>query len=176
MRFMSVRSMDVGLVPATVSRVSVTGELGFEITTPSNYLPALYRAIVEAGVEFDLAHVGSYALNSLRLEKSFGIWSREYTPEFTPRMSGLDRFVSYKKDTDFIGKSAALAEKLGSAPKKQLVTLEIHGVTNADAWGYEPVWSANGDERVGFTTSGGFGHSIGKSLAMAYVHPEAAAS
>ena len=118
---------------------------------------------------------GTYALNSLRLEKSFGIWSREYTPEFAPAQCGLDRFVALDKPADFVGReqavAAADAAASGVGPRpRQLVTLELGG--DVDAWGYEPVWSADG-EVVGFTTSGGFGHHVGKSLAMAYVDAEA---
>lgn len=101
---------------------------------------------------------------STRLEKSFGIWSAEFTQAYTPGMTGMDRWIDW--DKDFIGKKAALAERDGNGPAQVQVTLEIDAL-DADASGYEPVW-ANG-ERVGFVTSGGYGHHTGKSLAMALI-------
>jgi dimethylglycine dehydrogenase len=82
----------------------------------------------------------------------------------------MDRWIAWDKD-DFVGKKAALAEREGPAPPHLLVTLEVDAV-DADCSGYEPIW--RGGSKVGFVTSGGFGHTIGKSLAMALVHPESA--
>ena len=104
-------------------------------------------------------------MNSLRLEKSFGIWSREFTWAYTPGMCGLDRFVSFDKP-DFVGREAALRERHSGGAKQQLATLAIES-PDADALGFEPVWQK--ERRVGFVTSGGYGHTIGKSLAMAYI-------
>ena len=114
---------------------------------------------------------GYNALLALRLEKSFGIWSAEFTQAYTPRMTGMDRWIAWDKG-DFVGRKPALAEREGPAPSHQLVTLEIDAL-DADASGYEPVWREGA--KVGFITSGGYGHTIGKSLAMALVAPEAAA-
>ncbi len=101
---------------------------------------------------------------SLRLEKSFGIWSAEFTQGYTPGMTGMDRWIDWSKD--FIGKEAALKERDGDGPARLLVTLEIDA-EDADASGYEPIWQ--GGAKVGIVTSGGYGHTIGKSLAMALV-------
>ena len=114
---------------------------------------------------------GYNALLALRLEKSFGIWSAEFTQAYTPRMTGMDRWIAWDKG-EFVGRKAALAERDGPPPSHQLVTLEIDAV-DADASGYEPVWRDG--RKVGFVTSGGYGHSIGRSLAMALVAPEGAA-
>jgi dimethylglycine dehydrogenase len=105
-----------------------------------------------------------YALNSLRLEKGFGIWSREFSCDYTPRMSGLSRFVAYDKP-NFIGRDAALVDRT-SVPDKRLVTLAVDS-PDADASGYEPIWL--GEEIVGFVTSGGYGHCADLSLAMGYL-------
>jgi dimethylglycine dehydrogenase len=113
---------------------------------------------------------GYNALLSLRLEKSFGIWSAEFTQDRTPRMTGMDRWIAWDKG-DFLGRKAALAENEGAAPEHRLVTLEIDAL-DADATGYEPVWRSGAI--VGFVTSGGYGHTIGKSLGMAMVSPKAA--
>jgi dimethylglycine dehydrogenase len=168
--FMACRDMDVGLCRAKVGRLSVAGELGYEINVPASEQLALYHTLVEAGREFGLVQIGYNTLNSLRMEKSFGIWSREFTWAYTPGMSGLDRFVAFAKP-DFIGRDAALRERDQQQPKQRLVTLDV-AAEGADASGFEPVWQ--GDRRVGFVTSGAFGHWVGKSLAMAYVDRELA--
>jgi dimethylglycine dehydrogenase len=162
--FMSVRRIDIALAPAVVARLSVSGELGYEIYVPTLHIGALYRAIENAAASVGGRWIGLYALNSLRLEKSFGIWSREFSRDYTPRMCGLDRFVDYSKQ-DFIGRAAALEDR-ERAPERILVTLDIDA-DRADAAGYEPIY--RGREYIGFTTSGGYGHCVGKSLAMGYV-------
>jgi dimethylglycine dehydrogenase len=169
--FMSVRRMDVALVPAIVGRLSVSGELGYEIYVPHLHVGALYRAVERARATHDGRWVGMYALNSLRLEKSFGIWSREFSRDYTPRMTGLSRFVDYSKG-DFIGRAAALEDR-DSTPERVLVTLDIDA-DRADAAGYEPIY--RGREYVGYVTSGGYGHCVGKSLAMGYVSAGVAAA
>ncbi|MCY3873362.1 MAG: FAD-dependent oxidoreductase [Rhodobacteraceae bacterium] len=167
MPFMSCRSLDVGLVRARVGRLSVCGELGYEINCHASEHIELRRILLAAGAEFGLREIGYYALNSLRLEKSFGIWSAEYTQRYTAGMTGLDRWIDHSKP-DFIGKAAALGEREKNAPPERLVTLEID-TRDADASGFEPVW--HGNRRIGFITSGGYGHVVGKSLAMALVEP-----
>ncbi|MCP1469781.1 dimethylglycine dehydrogenase [Sphingobium sp. OAS761] len=162
--FMAVREGDVGFAPATVARLSLSGELAFEIYVPATSLSAVYAAIEQEGTAFGLVDFGLHALNSMRLEKGFGIWSREFSRDYTPAMSGLDRFVAFNKG-DFIGREAALAAR--AAPSTQVLVLMQVDADDADAAGYEPVWQ--GEERVGFVTSGGYGHRTGASLAMAYV-------
>lgn len=162
--FMGVIAMDVGRSPAIVGRLSVTGELGYELFAPSHLLPALFDAVVNASQGLDSSNVGIYALNSLRLEKSFGIWSREYSPDYTPLSAGLNRFIDYQR-SGFIGRDAALRD-LETPPSRRLVTLAVNAL-DADATGYEPI--CVGSELVGFVTSGGFGHCANTSLAMGYV-------
>jgi len=162
--FMALSRMDLGFAPAWVARLSVSGELGYEIHVDTPYLSALYAAVARVSGEFGALNIGMYALNSLRLEKCFGIWSREYSRDYTARMSGLDRFVDYGK-ADFIGREAALDDR-ARTPGQRLVTLAVEA-TDADASGYEPIWS--GPKRVGFVTSGGYGHCAELSLAMGYV-------
>ena len=101
--FLSFRAMEVAMLPAHVGRISFTGELGYEIWVPADCQLALYDAIVAAGADLGLRHFGARALNSLRLEKSFGNWAREYRPIYTPAEAGLDRFVDVAKP-DFIGR------------------------------------------------------------------------
>lgn len=165
--FMGCCSLDVGLVRARVGRLSVTGEHGYEINCPAGAHHTLREILLEAGSGLGLREYGYYALNSLRLEKSFGIWSAEYTQGYTPGMTGLDRWIDFSKL--FIGRDAALREREQNTASYRLVTLALD-TRDADATGYEPVWA--GDRRVGFVTSGGYGHTVELSLAMALVEPE----
>ena len=168
--FMACKEMDVGMLRARVGRLSVCGELGYEINVRASEHIALRRLLLEAGADLGLKEIGYNALNSLRLEKSFGIWSAEFTQDRTPGMTGMDRWIAWDKG-QFAGRDAALVERDGNGPPQRLVTLSIDA-NGADASGYEPVWK-NG-KRVGFVTSGGYGHTVGASLAMAMVDtPEA---
>ena len=166
--FMAIKECDVGLAPVMLARLSVTGELGFELYTPFSYHEALYDALKRAGEEEGLRDFGGYALNSLRLEKGFGIWSREFTPDFTAGESGLSRFVDFEKNGRFIGRDAALKER-DAGISRRLVLLEI-ATQDADAWRYEPIWC--GEKYAGFVTSGSYGHVVEKSLALGYVHSD----
>jgi dimethylglycine dehydrogenase len=164
MPFMSVRSMDVGFAPCRVARLSFTGELGYEIYVSTVYALALYDYLLEVGNRFELRPFGIRALVSMGMEKSFGIWSREFSPDYTPAMCGFDRWVDYGK-ADFVGREAALADREAEL-EHRLVALEIDS-EDADAWGYEPIWHK--DEYAGFVTSGTYGHTVEKSLALGYV-------
>lgn len=162
--FMTVRKVDLAFAPALVARLSVTGELGYEVYVPALHLSALLNRLLDASQGLGARLVGMYALNSLRLEKSFGIWSREFSRDYTPRMAGLGRFVAYDRP-DFIGRSAALHDR-SAIPPHRLVALAVDA-TEADAAGYEPI--NLGDNTVGFITSGGYGHCARTSLAMGYL-------
>lgn len=161
--FMGCGIFDVGLIRARVGRLSVCGELGYEIHCTAAEHIALRRTLLAAGHDLGLKEVGLNALLSTRLEKSFGIWSAEFTQIYTPGQTGMDRWIAWDKGA-FVGRDAALAERDGNGPAQRLVTLEIEA-GDADATGYEPIWKDG--VKVGFVTSGGYGHRIGKSLAMA---------
>ena len=162
------RTLDVGLIRAKVARMSVTGELGYEINCGALEHIALREMLLEAGAEFGIREFGFYAMNSLRLEKSFGIWNAEFMQDRTPGMTGMDRWIAWDKG-DFHGKDAARQEKDGNTAPLRLVTLEVDS-DGADASGYEPIWKDG--KRVGYVTSGGYGHTVGKSLAMALLEPD----
>ena len=165
--FMGCAMMDIGLIRAKVGRLSVAGELGYEINCSAMEHITLREMLLEAGAEHGLREYGYYALNSLRLEKSFGIWSAEFTQGYTPGMTGMDRWIAWDKG-DFVGREAARAERESAKKPQKLVTLEIDA-DDADASGFEPVWKDG--KRVGFITSGGYGHIVDKSLAMALIEP-----
>ena len=165
-RFLSARQIEVGLVPAIVCRITYTGDLGYEIYVAARHQVALYEALSEAGRDLGLRPFGMRAMLSLRLEKSFGSWMREFKPDYTPAETGLDRFVSFKKN-DFIGRDAALAEK-ENPPTRRLCTFVVDAA-DADVWADEPIWKDG--ELVGFVTSGGYAHYVEKSVALGFVPP-----
>ncbi len=169
--FMGCGTFDIGLIRAHVGRLSVTGELGYEINCSAAEHITLRETLLEAGAEFGIREIGYNALLSLRLEKSFGIWSAEFTQAYTPGQTGMDRWIAWDKG-DFTGRAAAIAERDSNAPAQKVVTLEVDS-PDADASGYEPVW--HGDKMVGFVTSGGYGHTLQKSLAMAMVDQDVTA-
>ena len=170
--FMGCGNYDIGLIQAKVGRLSVAGELGYEINCRMGDHIALRRLLLENGKPFGIHEYGFNALLSMRLEKSFGIWSSEYTQGYTPGMTGLDRWINWQK-SDFIGKKASYLEKSGNGPNQKLVTLEVDS-SDSDASGFEPIWK-NG-KRVGFITSGGYGHRVQKSLAMGLINTDLAES
>jgi len=110
--------------------------------------------------------VGMRAMESLRLEKSYRMWGSDMTPDYTPFECGLDRFVRMTKG-DFIGKSR-LEKQLAAGVPNRFITLEVHGVTDADPLGNEPLFDSSG-KIVGRATSGYYGHCVRQSLAIGYV-------
>ena len=164
MPFLSFRETTIGMVPAKIGRISFAGELGYEIWVTADYQLALYEALLAAGADLGITHFGSRALNSLRLEKSFGNWAREFRPIYSPVEAGLERFINMSKG-DFVGRDAYLHDKeLGGT--RRLIALTIDA-TEADAIGDEPVW--HDGKVVGWITSGGYGHCVAKSIALGYV-------
>ena len=164
-KFRDIRDTFVGGVPALCVRISFTGELGYEIYVAPQYQLKLFEAIEEVGEDLGLKWFGGRALMSMRLEKSWGAWTMDFRPDFTIMESGLDFFVDW--DKDFIGKKAALIEKM-KGPTKKLSVIQIE--TETDVSGDEAVMH-NG-ECVSYITSGGYGHSVQRSLAMTYLPVE----
>jgi dimethylglycine dehydrogenase len=159
--FLSAREMDVGLVPAIVCRVTYTGDLGYEIYVAPRYQVALYEALRAAGEDLGLRPFGMRAMMSLRLEKSFGAWLREYRPDYTAAETGLDRFIDFKKN-DFIGRDAAVRER--DEPPERTLCAFVVDANDADVWADEPIWKD--DKVVGFVTSGGYAHYVDESVAL----------
>jgi dimethylglycine dehydrogenase len=162
--FLSFRSIDIGMVPALIGRISFTGELGYEIWVTSEYQRALYDLLCSAGRAHGLKLFGGRALNAMRIEKSFGTWAREYRPIYGPHEAGLGRFVDFGKG-EFIGRAAALEEKQ-SGGVLRLVTFSVDAA-DADAAGDEPIW--HDGSVVGWVTSGAYGHRAQRSLALGYI-------
>jgi dimethylglycine dehydrogenase len=150
-------------------RVNFVGSLGWELHFPIEYAHHLFEALFKAGEEFGIGMAGMRAMESLRMEKSYRMWGSDLTRDYTPFEAGLDRFVRLNKG-DFVGK-AALEKQLAEGVPHRFVTLEVHGVTDADPLGNEPLFAADG-RMVGRATAGYYGHELQKSLAIGYIKPE----
>ena len=167
--FMHSQRTTVAGVDCVALRVSFTGDLGWELHCAAADQPALYAALLEAGAAHGAGPVGSRALMSLRIEKGYGSWSREYSPEYWPQEVGLAGLV--KLDKPFLNRDAA-ARAMANPAREMLAILSIDAqaadASNADATGGEPIF-ANG-QGVGRVTSGAYGYTVGQSLALGYVN------
>ncbi len=164
-KFMDVRRMTIGMADAIVQRVSYTGDLGYEIFVAPESQRHLWHVLSDAGADLGLRPFGMRAMMSLRLDKGFGSWLREFSPDYTPAETGMDRFIAWKKPDDFIGRVAAEAERK-SGPTRKLCTFEVEA-DDADVVAYEPIWLDG--EVVGFCTSGGYSHFTDTSVAIGFV-------
>ena len=163
--FMRSLHLTIAGLDAVAIRMSFTGDLGWEIYVAEADQVKLYSAMMETGRDLGVRPVGSRALLSLRVEKGYGSWGREYSPEYWPQEVGLDRLIKMEKP-DFLGKTA-YAKLAGLQPREKLVMIEVDA-TIADASGGEPVFLPDGTS-VGRVTSGAYGFSVGKSLALGFV-------
>ena len=163
--------IEVGLAPSLAQRINFVGELGWELHHPIEYQNHIFDALFAAGGDLGLKPFGIRAMDSLRLEKSYRLVGTEMSIEYAAFESGLQRFVHPNKG-NFIGREA-LVEWREKGFANQFVTIEVHGVTDADAHGNEPLFKDG--EVIGRATAGGYGWRLGKSLALGFVAPEHAA-
>ena len=168
-KFLDVIELMVGSTACLAQQVSYTGDYGFELYCDPMAQRTLWDRLWEAGKPHGMTPFGMRAMMSLRLDRFFGSWLSEFSPDYTAAETGLDRFISFRKPVDFIGRSAAEAERL-TTPERQLVIFEVDALV-ADVVAYEPVF-INGTVQ-GFCTSGGYSHHAEKSIAFALV-PRAA--
>ena len=166
--FMRSKQIELAGVSCLALRVSFTGDLGWELHCAEADQLRLYDALIEAGAQIGAGPVGGRALMSLRVEKGYGSWSREYSPEYWPQEVGLDRLC--KMDKEFLNKAAA-ADVMAKPAREQLVVLAVdeEAVTrsNADATGGEPIFKDG--KGIGRVSSGAYGYTVGQSLALGYV-------
>ncbi len=165
LKFLDVRRMTVGMNDCIVQRVSYTGDLGYEIYCDPMAQRQLWWTLWQAGQPYDMVPFGMRAMMSLRLDKFFGSWLAEFSPDYTAAETGLDRFISFKKNVDFIGRKPAEAEKV-NGPNRKLVAFEVDA-DDADVNAYEPIWLDG--VVVGFCTSGGYSHFAQKSIAQGFL-------
>ena len=164
------KTISIGIAQVQALRVNFVGELGWEIHHPIEMQNYIFDKLFEAGAAFGLKPFGIKAMDSMRLEKGYKLIPRELSIEYSAYESGLERFISTKKP-DYLGREALLTAH-GQGDKWRLVTMEVHGVTDADARGSEAVYQDG--TLVGRTTSGGYGWRTSKSLAIAMVPPDLA--
>jgi len=160
--------INVGIAQAHALRVNFVGELGWELHHPIEMQTTIFDLVMEAGKPLGIKPFGIKAMDSLRLEKSYRLIGRELSIEYAALESGLDRFVHLNKG-EFLGRDG-LTQWQQQGFKNRFVTLQVDGVTDADARGSEPIFR-NG-KLVGRATSGGFGWRLGKSLSLGMVDPE----
>ncbi len=177
MRFMDFKSIDVGLAPVWCGRLSYTGDLGYELWMPARYQRYVFDLLRDVGRSFGLELFGLHALNSLRLDKGFGSWAREYRPIYDPFEAGLGRFVRLERD--FIGRDALVHKYGPDCPGSALklcswVVDADTGRSGFDVIGDEPIW--HNSEVAGWVTSGGYAHFSDASVALGYVPAELADS
>jgi dimethylglycine dehydrogenase len=168
-RFFAVKEAAVAMAPAIVTRSSFTGELGYEIWMAPDYQTHVFDALMEAGKDLGIGLFGGRAISSLRLEKSYGSFNKDFRPDYTPGETGLDAFIDWQKPF-FTGMDAAQKER-DAGPKKKFVTLLVED-GDCDVSGYEVILKDG--QPVGYVTSGGYGFTINKSIALGYVPKEMA--
>jgi glycine cleavage system aminomethyltransferase T len=165
--YMAIRETTVGNVPVRALRVTYVGELGWEIYCPSEYGLGLWQTLWQAGVEHGIVAGGYRAIDSLRLEKGYRVWGADITPDETPYEGGVGFCVKLDKQGGFIGREALVAAR-GSGPRTRLCCLTLSDPRSV-ALGNEPV-RIDGEIR-GRVTTGGYGYTVGKSIAYAYLPP-----
>ena len=161
--FGTTRRISVGWATVRAIRITYVGELGWELHVPVEQMPAVFDALAQADKELGVVNAGHYAINSLRLEKSFRAWGAELSPVDTPWEAGLSFVIDWKKD--FLGRSALLQQKQ-SGWTRQLVTFVVEDPEPV-LWGYEPI--LRDGVPAGYTTSGSYGHTVGGAIGMGYV-------
>ena len=169
--YMTTRELTVGGVPIRALRVTYVGELGWELYCPSEFGATLWSALWEAGQPHGLVAAGYKAIDTLRLEKGYLVWGADITPDETPDEAGLGFAVKVDKPGGFIGRQA-LVEARERGPRVKLACLTLEDPRSV-ALGNEPV--RIGGEISGRVTTGGYGFTIGQSIAFAYLPPEHAA-
>jgi dimethylglycine dehydrogenase len=169
--FFRARHIDVGGHRVLALRVSYVGELGWELHHPLEQQRALYDLLHEAGADLGLADFGYRALESMRFEKCYRLWGADLSADWSPLQAGLERLVAFDKG-DFVGRDALVRERdRGISHRLSCLVIEADG---ADAHGYEPVY-AGGSGPLAYVSSGGYGHTLGTSIALAYLPVEHAA-
>ena len=163
--FGAAREIDLGYGFVRAARTTYVGELGWELYVPSEFATHVYDTIVEAGAPFGLRHAGYHALNSLRMEKAYRHWGHDITPDDSPLEGGLGFAVAWDKPGGFIGKEALVRQRDAGLGRR----IVQFALSDPDRLLYhnEPIWRDG--TIVGETTSGMFGHTVDRSLAMGYV-------
>jgi 4-methylaminobutanoate oxidase (formaldehyde-forming) len=161
--FATAQTIAVGHATARALRITYVGELGWELHIPADQAATAFDTLVSAGHDLGLTHAGHYAINSLRLEKGYRAFGAELSPDETPIEAGLAFAVDWTKP--FLGREALLRQKSEGARKR--LGIFVLADPGPMLWGSEPI--LRDGERVGYTTSGSYGHTVGGAIGMGYV-------
>jgi dimethylglycine dehydrogenase len=165
-RWLSGKKISIaGVHNVRALRLTYVGELGWELHVPMALLPEVFNALMTAGEHYNISVFGTYAMNSLRMEKAYRSWGSELTNEVTMIESDMERFLDLERE--FTGKAATL-RSIQRGPRIRLVYMSVDAGEN-DCYGNEPVYFES--RLVGVTTGGAYGHAVKKSLAFAYIEP-----
>jgi 4-methylaminobutanoate oxidase (formaldehyde-forming) len=168
--FLTARGITVGSVPVTALRVTYVGELGWELYAPTEFGVTLWRTLWDAGTPHGMVAGGYRAIDALRIEKGYRVWSSDITPDETPFEAGLGFAVALDKEPEFIGRDALVAAR-AAGPRKRLRCLVLDDPRSV-CLGNEPI-RLDG-QIVGRVTTGGYGFAVERSIAYAYLPPAAA--
>jgi 4-methylaminobutanoate oxidase (formaldehyde-forming) len=167
--FASVRDIEVGYQAAKALRISYSGELGWELYIRTEYALPVYDALIEAGSEFGLRHCGYHALNSLRIEKAYREWSHDMGPEDSLLDAGLGFTCAWDKPGGFIGREALLAQKQAGPLSRRIVSFLLEDPEPL-LYHNEPIYRDG--KLASYSTSAGYGHTLGGAMAMGYLKRE----
>ena len=162
--FFRCRELNAGMIPVRALRVSYVGELGYELHHATEDQGYLYDLLMEAGRQYGIVDFGYRALDSMRLEKAYRLWGSDMSADYTPLEAGMSRFVDFEKG-DFIGRDALLRQRARGL-ERGLACLVVDA-GDADPHGYEPI--RDGRETIGYVASGGYGHTVEKTIVLAYL-------
>jgi dimethylglycine dehydrogenase len=165
--WLSCKTVKLDSADVRVLRVSYAGELGYELHMPVYQLLTIYESLERVGAQFNLRAFGGYAFNSMRMEKMYRAWGSEFTEEISALEASMDRFTDTSRD--FIGVDS-IKRRLEEGVSTKLAYLAFDDDIACECFGNEAVYQ--GDELVGLTTGGAYGHRVGYSLAFAYIRPE----
>ena len=163
--FATVREIFVAGARVRAIRLTFVGELGWELHVPAENMVTVYDALKQAGADAGLRDAGYRAIDSLRLEKGYRVWASDIGPDYTPLEAGLSFAVSFKKNLDFFGKPALLAQR--EAPLTKRLMMFTADDPDAHLLGRETIYRDG--ERVGWLSSAGYGHTLGKAVGLGYV-------
>jgi heterotetrameric sarcosine oxidase gamma subunit len=171
--FAACREVRIGYQTALALRLTYVGELGWELYIPIPFAQAVYDALLEAGKALGVQHCGYHTLNSLRIEKAYRDWPHDIGPADSPWEAGLLFTCDFNKPDGFVGREALLAQRAAGAPKRRLVQFLLED-SEPLVYHNEPIYRDG--ERVGFVTSGMYGHTLGAAVALGYVSHESGCS
>jgi dimethylglycine dehydrogenase len=170
--FFRARHVELGRARVLALRASYVGELGWELHHPIEQQRYLYDLLFGAGEDLGLVDFGYRALESMRFEKCYRLWGADLSADWSPLQAGLERFVAFDKG-DFIGREALLAERARGV--SHALSCLVIDADRVDAHGYEPAYADGSAGPIAYVSSGGYGHTIGTSIALAYLPVEHAA-